>query len=130
MIGEFVAFVALSGLGVYLWTIMLVGQARQRYGIPAPATSGHPQFERTFRVQMNTLEQLPLFLGGLLLSASFVAEWLAALLGLAWIAGRVLYAIGYIEAPERRGVGFLISGGAALAMLVLSAIGILWSLVT
>jgi glutathione S-transferase len=33
-----------------------VGRCRVRFAIKAPATSGHPQFEIAYRIQMNTLE--------------------------------------------------------------------------
>ena len=34
----------------------LVGKARARHGIEAPATTGNPEFERVFRAHQNTLE--------------------------------------------------------------------------
>jgi hypothetical protein len=37
---------------------MRVGILRGRHNIRAPAASGHPLFERAYRVQLNTLEQL------------------------------------------------------------------------
>jgi hypothetical protein len=41
---------------------LAVGRARGRYGIPAPATAGHPDFERYYRIHMNPLEQLAVLL--------------------------------------------------------------------
>ena len=121
-----VAGLALLEYGVFLW---LCGRARGRFGVAAPATAGHPVYERYFRVQMNTVEQLLLFLPGLVGFAYFVSEPWAAALGLVFVIGRALYARGYIEDPAKRGPGFrlpfvanlrLVGGtivGAALRLL-------------
>ncbi len=50
-----------------------VGRARGKYGIQPPATSGHPAFDRAFRVQMNTLENAVAFLPALWLFAMYVS---------------------------------------------------------
>ncbi|HLJ00708.1 MAG TPA: MAPEG family protein [Bradyrhizobium sp.] len=106
-----------------------VGTARGTYGIKAPATSGHPDFERIFRVQMNTLEWMPIFLPALWLFAIYISDALAAALGVAWMAGRFLYMTGYVEAADKRGTGFAIQAGAA-GILWLGAISaILWRLI-
>ena len=47
-----------------------VGRARGRYGVKAPAITGNEIFERHFRVQQNTLEQLMVFLPGMYLFSS------------------------------------------------------------
>src|SRR5579872_7176263 len=54
---------------------LAVARARATYNVPAPAMSGHEVFERYFRVQMNTLEHLVIFVPGLLLFASYVSPW-------------------------------------------------------
>jgi len=81
-----------------------------------------------FRVQMNTLEWMPIFLPSLWLFAVYVSDPIAAVLGLVWIAGRFLYMTGYSQAAEKRGRGFGIQAGAAI-ILWLGALGtILWRL--
>jgi hypothetical protein len=50
-----------------------VGGARSRYGVAAPATTGNPIFERHFRVQQNTLEQLVAMLPGLYLFSRWIS---------------------------------------------------------
>jgi uncharacterized MAPEG superfamily protein len=113
-----------TGLAIveYMWFAMQTGLARGRYEVPAPAMSGHPVFERTYRVQANTLEQLAAFLPGLWLFASHVHAGLAAILGLAFVVGRALYARGYVQDdPARRGPGFLI-GYVATVILVLGGL--------
>ena len=86
-----------------------VGRARVRYNVPAPAMSGHPVFERYFRVQMNTLEQLVIFTPALFMFAYLLNAYLAALLGALFIVGRALYFYGYVQDPKRRHIGFLLS---------------------
>jgi uncharacterized membrane protein YecN with MAPEG domain len=113
-----VALVACLALLLYMGIVMSTGRARGRYKVEAPATTGHPMFERHFRVQQNTVEQLVPFFPALFLFAQYTSEGLAAILGLAFVAGRVLYAIGYVADPGRRGPGFLISSLANLALIV------------
>ena len=111
------ALVTLLAVIFCFFTGFRVGQARQKFGIKAPATTGQPDFERAYRVQMNTLEWMPIFLPALWLFAAYVSDVGAAAIGLVWILGRVLYMIGYTEAAAKRGRGF---GIQALAT------GILW----
>jgi glutathione S-transferase len=125
-----VALVALLAAGLYLYMSIVVGQARVKFQIAAPATTGHPEFERTYRVQMNTLETLPVFLLCLFLFSFYVSEWLAALLGAVWIAGRYLYMQAYIKAAEGRSLGFGVQGAAVITLLVGAVLGVLWSLIT
>jgi uncharacterized membrane protein YecN with MAPEG domain len=123
---ELVAFVAGLALIEYLVITMQCGRARGRLGVPAPAITGHPEFERYLRVQYNTIEQLVIFLPALFGFGWFVSPGWAAVLGLVFIAGRALYARGYVQDPAKRGPGFgltLISNmllllGATLGALV------------
>jgi glutathione S-transferase len=93
-----------------------VAAARGKFGVQLPATTGHPDFERIYRVQMNTLEWLPTFLLTLWLFALYVSDKWAAVLGLVWIAGRIAYYVGYSRATEKRLPGFLVQ---VLAVVVL-----------
>lgn len=85
-----------------------VGAARGRYKIKAPAVTGHPDFERYYRIQMNTLEQLVVFLPSLWAFAWFISASWATGLGLLFVLGRILYFLGYAKAAEKRGAGFLL----------------------
>ena len=109
-----------------LYTMMLVGRMRSKHGVNAPAVSGPPEFERAFRVQMNTLEQVVLFLPVLWLATVYpvVSGYLAPGLGFLWLVGRVLYSSGYMADAAKRSRGFLIAGIALLGLLVLSIVGI------
>jgi glutathione S-transferase len=123
---HFTALVTCVAILFYFYTSIRVGMARQTFGIKAPATSGNPDFERVFRVQMNTLEWMPIFLPSLWLFAIYISDPIAAALGVVWIAGRVLYMTGYSQAAEKRSVGFGIQWLAATA-LWLGALGmIVW----
>jgi glutathione S-transferase len=126
---HFTALVTLLALMFYFYTSIGVSKARTKYGIKAPAISGNPDFERVFRVQMNTLEWLPIFLPSLWLFAAYVSDAIAAMLGLVWIAGRILYMTGYAEAAAKRSRGFGIQAGAAGVLLLGSLAAILWRLV-
>ena len=103
---ELVAFVAGLALIEYLVITLQCGHARGRLGVPAPATTGHPEFERYLRVQYNTIEQLVVFLPALFGFAHYVSPGGAAALGLVFVVGRALYARGYVRDPAKRGPGF------------------------
>lgn len=117
-----VAIVTLLTLLLYFWMGLAVGRARARFGVAAPAISGHPDFERVFRVQANTLEWLPIYLPSLWLFALAWNDRVAAGLGVIWIVGRYLYMTGYSKAAERRELGFMIQA-LATAVLVFGALG-------
>ena len=122
------ALVTCLAILFYFFTSIQVSKARVAFGIKVPAISGNPDFERVFRVQMNTLEWLPIFLPSLWLFAIYISVAGAAALGLIWVAGRILYMIGYSQAAAKRGRGFGIQAGAAI-ILWLGALGaIAWRL--
>ena len=100
-----------------------VGAARGRYGVKAPAITGNETFERYFRVQMNTLELLVMFLPSLWMAASFVPARWVALLGLIYLIGRFLYLRGYVTAAAKRGPGFGLSMLPILALMLIVLIG-------
>lgn len=115
---DFVAFVALLALIEFVIISFMTGRARAAYGVKAPALTGHPMFERWYRVQMNTLEQLVVFLPGLFLFASYVSPRWAGILGLVFVAGRAVYARAYLAEPESRSLGFALSFVPTALMLL------------
>jgi glutathione S-transferase len=126
---HFTALVTCLAVLMYFFTSTGVARARVKYGIKVPATTGNPDFERVFRVQMNTLEWMPIFLPSLWLFAVYISDPLAAVAGLVWIAGRFLYMTGYSEAAAKRGTGFRIQA-LAVGVLWLGALGaIAWRLI-
>ncbi|MDH7943580.1 MAPEG family protein [Pseudohongiella sp. SYSU M77423] len=86
-----------------------VGRARGKYNVPAPAVQGDPTFERYYRVQMNTLESLVIFLPAIYMFANSISAFYAAILGLIFVIGRQLYAIAYVKDPKTRGLGFALT---------------------
>lgn len=120
------ALVTILAIIVYFYMGIRVGQMRSKHGIKAPATSGHPEFDRAFRVQMNTLEHLPVVIPLLWLATLYFGPlpMAAPLLGLVWVAGRVLYMDGYMKDPDKRGPGFGVSAIAEILLLLLALIGI------
>ena len=121
---HYTAIVILLAVGFYFFTGIAVARARVKFGIKAPATAGHPDFERVFRVQMNTLEWMPLFLPSLWLFALYVSDAGAAAIGVVWVLGRILYYQGYMMAAEKRGTGFGIQALAAGILFVGALAGI------
>jgi glutathione S-transferase len=122
-----VAIVTLLALLVYFYMSLRVGQARSRFNVPAPAMTGNPDFERAFRIHMNTLEWLPLFLVSLWLFAiAWNSDLVSAGIGLVWIVGRIVYLTGYSKAAEARSTGFGIQA-LATGVLLFGALGkIIW----
>jgi uncharacterized membrane protein YecN with MAPEG domain len=106
---ELVAIVIALALIEYMYIGLQVGRARGKYGVSAPATSGDPIFERYYRVQQNTVEQMVVFLPSILLFAHFVMPLAAAGLGVVFILGRALYFRGYIADPGKRSTGFILT---------------------
>jgi glutathione S-transferase len=90
-------------------TALNVGRARGRYGIKAPAVTGHEMFDRAFRIQMNTLESAAVMLPALWLYAGFIGDRGAAMMGFIWLAARVWYALAYYNDPAKRSGGFGLS---------------------
>jgi len=123
---HFTALVTLLALILYFYMAVRVSQARGKFGVKAPAVTGNADFERIFRVQMNTLEWMPIFLPALWLFAIYASDGFAALIGLVWIVGRAMYMVSYAEAAAKRGPGFGVQALAALTLLLGALIAILW----
>ena len=86
-----------------------VGRARGKYHVKAPAVTGHELFERAYRIQLNTIENVLMFLPALWLYAIFLSDKGAGDSGAIWLIARVWYAIAYQVNPAKRGLGFIIS---------------------
>lgn len=121
---SFPALVTGLALLLYVACFVVTGRARMRFGIKAPAVTGAPEFERAFRIQQNTIEQLILFLPALWLFALYVSPLWGGLLGLVWVGARALYAISYYREPDSRGPGFMIGFASAAILLVGGLAGI------
>jgi hypothetical protein len=122
------ALVTLLTMLLLLGTVYVVGRARGKYAIKAPAVSGHPAFERAYRVQMNTLENTVMFLPTLWLAANYGFTGWAGIAGLVWLLGRVWYALAYLGDAGKRGPGYMVSMVAWLALLVMASTGVVRAL--
>jgi len=114
--------IALVALLQYTFFSFMVGKARGTYGIQAPAVTGHEEFERYYRVQMNTVELLVSFLPALGISAMAVSPWFATAMGVVYVIGRQLFYFSYVKDPKSRGLGFSLSFFPIVAMIIGSII--------
>ena len=112
------AIVTILALAQYILFSIQVGSMRGKHGIKAPAISGHPEFERMFRVQQNTMEQLVAFIPALWIYGYIVDPKWGAAIGLVYIIGRFVYRAEYIKDPDSRGLGFTITFLPTAVMLV------------
>lgn len=124
-IQDLTIIVSIFALAVYLWTGLQVGRARVRHGVQAPATSGPDEFNRLFRVHQNTLEQLVLFLPALWLCYLVFHSLWPALVGLLWPIARIIYALGYARAADKRHIGFAVSWLVSIVLLIAALVGVL-----
>lgn len=116
--------VAVLAVLQFIFFGVLVGSARTQYGVKAPATSGHPQFERMYRVQMNTLELLVALLPAMYLAARYWSPSIVAVGGAVYLVGRLVYWRSYTKDPASRALGFGLSIFPILTMLGAVLVGV------
>jgi len=126
---ELVYLTILLALLEYMLMGALVGRARGKYGIRAPAMTGHPDFERANRVHVNTLENLIIFIPAVWLFARYVSVPWAAGLGFLFVAARAAYAVGYLRAADKRGIGAGITGVVETVLVVGAVVGVAQALI-
>lgn len=116
---HYVEIVAMLVVVQFLFFGALVGRARGKYGVKAPAVTGHEGFERAYRVQMNTLELMIALLPALFVAARFwPAEWVAGI-GAIYLIGRFIYWRAYVVAPASRALGFALSMLPVMALVLM-----------
>ncbi|MGB5092781.1 MAG: MAPEG family protein [Parvibaculum sp.] len=120
--------VTLVSILIYMWMGFSVGGARARHKVPAPAMTGPEDFMRVYRVHYNTLEQMAAFLPSLWLFALTTQDAWAAAVGLFFPIGRILYALGYYKAADKRSTGFTISLLSIVVLIFGSLIAIIMQL--
>ncbi len=121
---KYTALVTVAAVALTFVLAFRVGGLRQKHGISAPATTGHPEFERGNRVHQNTIEQLVLFLPLLWLATSVLGDAITALFGAVWIVGRAVYANAYARDAAARGPGMVITTVPFAALLLAALWGI------
>ena len=123
---HWLALITVLALIEYMVLGVMVGQARGRYKIEAPATTGDPMFERYFRVHQNTLESLIVFIPALWICGLTLTRRGAALLGLLYVIARVVYARGYLADPAKRSAGAMMTFAASSLLVIGSLVGIIY----
>jgi glutathione S-transferase len=108
----------------YIWFGVLVGQARGRYGVHAPAVTGHETFERYYRVQMNTLELLVPLVPAMYLAARYWSPVWVAAAGAVYVLGRFIYLRTYVSDPKTRTLGYSLSAFPLLGLLLAVVAGV------
>jgi len=108
----------------------MVGRARGKYGVKAPATTGNEIFERHFRVHYNTLEALVVFLPAIWLFGSHISDLWGAILGAVFIVGRALYAVGYVRDPNKREAGGILSAIGLIPLVLGALYGVIGQLIS
>jgi hypothetical protein len=125
---EWIALVTLLVATEYFFLAIMVGKCRSEAGIAAPRIIGDEKFERVFRVQQNTLEQLIIFFPALWIFGYYVSPTIGAGLGGVFLVGRILYARGYVQHPDKRAPGFILGSLATLALMVGGLVGVIGQL--
>ena len=126
---SYTSLMILIALLEYFWFSLQVGQARGRTGVAAPAMSGHPEFDRYFRIHYNTLEQLVMLIPAAFIFAGVVGDkWAAGIVAI-FIVGRFIYATSYAKDPATRGLGFGLSAFPTLTLVIGSIVAIVLRLV-
>ena len=121
---QYVELVTIIALLQFFVFGALVGKARGTYGVKAPAITGHEMFERAYRVQMNTLELIVLLLPATYLAATLWSPMYTAISVAVYIVGRTIYWRAYLAEPRSRTLGFALSIGPILVLLVASLIAL------
>jgi len=118
-----VQLVIALALAQFFFFLFAVGKARATYKVVAPATTGNEVFERYFRVQMNTLELLVMFVPAIIMFAQFFGAYLAAALGVVYLIGRFIYFTTYVKDPKSRSAGYGLSALPIMIFIVGALVG-------
>lgn len=123
-----VALIALLALIQYIWFTTQTGMNRPKMGVKAPHVTGNEEWERLFRIQQNTLEQLIVFLPALYIFAHYLSAQWALIPGGVFIIGRQLYARAYRKDPSKRVLGMVITFAANVVLVLGGLFAVILSL--
>lgn len=123
------ALATIATLFVYFFCMIRVGGARAKHGVKPPSVDGPEEFLRVNRVHQNMVEQMVMHLPALWLFAAAWGDLWAGILGLVFAAGRIIYALGYYKAAEKRSMGFAISSLTTIVLILGAAVGAVMALI-
>lgn len=121
---EYATLIVMLALVQYVYFVSYTGYMRGKHGIQAPATTGHEMYERAYRVQQNTLEELVMFIPATFTYAFFINEFWVILPGAIFIVGRFIYSSAYMKNPPKRGPGFGLTLLANVWLIVGTLVGL------
>lgn len=125
---QYIELVIIFSVLQFLFFGIMAGKARVKFGVEAPAVTGHEGFERAYRVQMNTLELLILFIPSIVIAGKYWPAAVVAGIGAVYLLGRFIYWRAYVTAPAKRALGFMLSLLPIVVLMLLSLVGIAMSL--
>lgn len=126
---QYIELIALLSVFQFFFFGFMTGQARRTSGLKAPAVTGHEGFERMYRVQMNSLEMIIIFLPALFISANYWSPLLISSIGMIYIVGRFIYWRAYVTDPATRSLGFMLTMIPTFLLIVLGLVGIALSII-
>ena len=121
---EYTAIIILVALMQFTFFTIRTGLARITYGVKAPSTAGNETWGRLYRIQQNTMEQLIVFIPGMVIFAMYVSETWALLPGIVFIVGRGLYSFKYLKDPASRVTGMALTFLSTIGLAVAGLIGL------
>jgi uncharacterized membrane protein YecN with MAPEG domain len=121
---ESAVLIVLLALAQFTWFSVRVGITRGKYGVEAPKTTGNEIWERLYRVQQNTMEQLILFIPAMLAFSAYLSARWALIPGVVFLVGRQLYSWEYISKPPSRTPGMALTLLANAVLLVGALVGV------
>jgi glutathione S-transferase len=121
---EYSIAIILLALLQFIFFTGRTGFSRGKYDVKAPKTTGNERWERIYRIQQNTMEQLLVFIPGILIFSIYVSETWVVLPGILFIVGRHVYSRTYLESPENRGPGMVLSMLTNIVLIIGGLIGV------
>lgn len=113
--------IVLLALLQYVFFTARVGLGRGKYKIEAPACEGDENWERLFRVQQNTMEQMIVLVPATFAFAYYMSSTWVLVPGTVYLIGRFLYSAEYVKDPKTRTPGMVLTM-LANVVLVLGAL--------
>jgi len=122
---EYATLIVLLALLQYVWFTLRVGMTRGKYEVNAPACDGDEAWERLFRVQQNTMEQLIMLIPASYAFAFYLSPVWVLIPGAVFILGRFLYSAEYLKDPKTRAPGMSLTLLANASLILGALFGLL-----